>query len=650
MLDLCLDASWSLQLTSDHRTARLAATELQTFLVQLGAPALPVTSAPHGSRILLDHGPSGDAFVRTTDAHGLRLRGDGPRGLLYAVYDLLEALGCRWLTPDPDGTHVPAHSTVCLPGLAVADRPAFAHRSLIIGHDLFLAQAEAWIIWAVRNRLNTLFIHTTIHEPAFGACRLATWRACRRQLLPLIHDRALRLEIGGHHLRDLLPRRFFRKAPELFRYDGTRRTPDYNFCVSSPQALAYVQQSAAAFARAYPEAEIYHLWPDDLRDGGWCHCPACARLTPSDQALIATNAVAEAVRTHQPQAMVSYLAYHDTEAPPTSASPHPAIQLLTAPRLRSYAAAIDAPVNQIVTAHLTGNRPLFAHQAVFEYYLDGLLFKASPPPLTRIIAADLQAYRANGVSSVHALLTGDRPFAWTPLNAYLFARLAWAPDSDPLALRETYALARTTSPALATHLVEAYDALEAAWQPVLARDPASDHAMRLNLIPSRDPVNAPPMDVLDMLTEPQRTAEQRLEAMLAIASQLQQGQQAWASLASVSDPDLAAEAAEWQLAAELLQFFRLRHQLYVLAARKAAPATLYETVHEAQASLDRLYAWAQQHVPPAAQPGHRLLRTIFQLHLDHIADLHLLKPWHRLGLRARRASDLALMLSRVIRP
>jgi hypothetical protein len=43
------------------------------------------------------------------------------------------------------------------------------------------------------------------------------------------------------------------------------------------------------------------------------------------------------------------------------------------------------------------------------------------------------------------------------------------------------------------------------------------------------------------------------------------------------------------------------------------------------------------------------MRSALQLQLDHIADRRLLPPWARLGLRARRASELARLLPRVIR-
>lgn len=655
-VNLTLTSAWSIELAGEHPTARLAAAELGTALARLGAPALPIVAAATGPRIALRHGPDGDGFVRAPDGDGLVLRGEGPRGLLYAAYDLLEAMGCRWVAPGAAGEHVPQAQSLALPAVAVADRPALPVRSLVIGHDHFLAEAEDWVVWAARNRLNTIFIHTTIHEPALAACRLSLWRARRRSLLPLIRARGLRLELGGHHLRDLLPRRLFREQPELFRHDGARRTPDHNLCVSSPPALERLRRAGAAFYRAYPEAEVYHLWPDDLREGGWCRCGACATMSPADQALTAANALGGVLAETRPDARLAYLAYHDTEGPPGQVEPHPALSLLFAPRLRSYGVNIGAPVNRSVAGRLERGATGFAgpapraprpELAVFEYYLDGILFKSAPPPLPAVIAADLAHYRAAGVGAAHVLLTGDRPFGWAPVNAYLFARLAWSPGADPEALVATYAAARAQH--LAPYLVAASAALAAAWQPALARDPSYESPSRP--LVTRDPVAAPPADVLDTHGEPRLTLERRLEAMRAAEDHLARGRDAWAAIiaAGPEAAHLEAERAEWELGAATLRFLRLRQQLYVLDAREAPPAAMAEALAEAQGALDELLAWAARHVPRQARAGHLLMRAAFQLQLDYIADRRLLPPLARLGLRARRAGDLARLLPRLIR-
>ncbi len=660
-MDLTLTTTWMIELEGDSPVARFAAEELRRTLQRIGAPALPVVARAAGPRIALRHGPGGDGFLRAPDRDGLLLRGDGPRGLLYAVYDLLEALGCRWVAPGPDGERLPRHTRVTLPAVGLADRPAFAGRGLIIGHDYFLAEAESWVEWAARSRLSTIFIHTIGRGPALGACRLSSWRSRRRALLPRIAERGLDLELGGHHLSDLVPRRLFRDHPELFRFDGTRHTPDCNFCPSYPATQATLRANGAAFFRAYPEAQVYHLWPDDLLGGGWCACPRCAGLSAADQALLAANTLAEALAELRPNARVSYLAYHDTEAAPHALAPHPQVELCFAPRPRSYARAIgdpDSPINAVYATRLTENIALFAHKgetreghvrvnapAVFEYYLDGILFKSSIPPLPDVIAADMAQYRDAGVRSVHALMTGDRPWAYAPLNAYLFARLAWAPAQRPQDLLDSYAAAR--APRAPEALAQAYRTLEAAWHPALDRGPA-EVAQRRALPNRRDVVAAPPLDVLDYMAAPRPHSERRLEHLRAAEDQIASGKAAWEEVmltAFADQPSLAAERAEWELAAALLYFLALRQQLYVLADREAPRPVLYDALGAAQIALDALTVWARANLSPRACAGHLLLRGIFQLQLDHLADRWLAWPWQRAALRARRAADARVLLA-----
>lgn len=681
-----LTSAWSIVLSSADPVARFAAQELRRTLQRIGAPPLPVVAHTEGPRIALHCGANGDGFLRTPDAAGLTLRGDGPRGLLYAVYDLLEELDCRWVAPGPTGERLPHSRQVALPTLAVARRPALAGRCLIIGHDFFLDSAEEWIVWAARNRLNAIFIHTIDQPLALGACHIRRWRERRPKLLPLLRERGMQLELGGHSLRDLTPRHLFRRFPDAFRHNGDRRTPDHNFCPSSPVALDMVRRNGAAFFRAHPEVQIFHFWPADILGGGWCHCAQCRNLSPADQALIAINALAAVLAEINPQARLAYLAYHDTEAPPACVAPGPNVALTFAPRPRSYAHAIadpDSPVNVPLLDRLKRNLALFngatpgdrpAHiTQIFEYYLDGILFKSALPPLPTLLCADLRAYRDLGVHTVQALMTGDRPWLAAPLNAYLFARLAWEPEQDPAALVANYAAVR--APRTPAALLRAYCALEAAWRPALQFAPAErmlrDAGLSAETPPSRRSFFArlraiidaqfsvvnfvdPPTDVLDYMAAPRPLRERRLEALAAVEPLLAEGRAAWDEAlahAYADAPHLAAERAEWEASALLLHYLTLRQQLYVLEGRAAPKPALRTALRAAQAALDALLAWGDQHLPTRrARSNYRLLRLLAQIHLDAIYARRLAWPWQRVALRLHRYRQLVWLVSRNWRP
>ncbi len=660
-----LTPAWSITLASSDPVARFAAWELRRTLQRIGAPPLTLVDTATdalltGPRIALvcSDSTASDGFVRLPDADGLTLRADHPRGLLYAVYDLLETLGCRWVAPGPTGERLPRYERVVLPRTAVAQRPALPGRCIILGHDFFLENAEEWIIWAARNRLNTIFVHTINTRLALGACHLRRWHARRHELLPLLHERGMLLELGGHGMPDLVPRRFFRQKPEMFRYDGTRRTPDYNFCISSADTRQLLRARGAAFFQAHPEAQVLHLWPDDLLGGGWCHCPDCCRLSAADQALLATNELAEVLKELQPQTRLAYLAYHDTTIPAAQVVPHPNVILAYAPRPRTYAHNIADPASRVNIPFwqaLITNLELFKshtagrEQRVFEYYLDGILFKSAPPPLPEILAADLRAYRDAGVHTVQALMTGDRPWLAAPINAYLFARLAWEPEQNVQELLQQYAAVR--APRTPDALVAAYNTLAKAWRPALDFLPEEQSLTSDTPTAQRRLFAHPPMDVLDYMTAPRSLRERRLELLAMVETVLADGQLAWKCVlqhAHANTAYLKAEQAEWELGAQVLHFLTLRQRLYVLAERGPSRGGLNTALEAAREALNNLTVWGEYQLPTArGRNNYRLMRTMFRLHLDVLCDRRLARPWERIWLRIDTYRRVAWLLWRV---
>ncbi|MEF3274398.1 MAG: DUF4838 domain-containing protein [Chloroflexus sp.] len=645
-----LTADWVIELPSDHPTAQLAARELRRAFQRMGGPVLAIVGSAADQRIALRHGDSGDGFVRIADERGLILIGEGPRGLLYAVYSLLEALGWRWVGPYPADEHVPRCASITLPTETVAEQPALRRRGLVIGHDLFLNQAAAWIEWAARVRLNTIFIHTIgSRGMPLGACRWRSWQRLRSRLWPLIHERGLQLEIGGHHLADALPRRLFRQRPDLFRHNGRRRVADGNPCPSNPTTRHLVREWASTFFAAEPQASLYHLWPLDRLSGGWCACDNCASLSPTDQSLLLVNTMAEALAASNATARIAFLAYHDTFAPPQQVTPAANVEVIIAPRRRSYAAGIGEsahPINGPLAAQVTALRNAFpAGASAFEYYLDGILFKSALPPLGDVIAADLRAYCDWGLDGVSVLLTGDRPWLATGPNPYSFAALAWNPQRDPLALRREYTAVR--APTTAALLDTAYATLSTAWRHALDITPAElTHQQSARW---RDLVAHPPRDILDGYHVPPPHCERRLAALHEALDALLPGTAAIAAAqraALVEQAALAADSAEWTASALLLRFLAARQEAAVVQARRAPLVRQHRAIAAAREAHADLIAWAARHIPPPARIGHRLLRAVLALHLDQL-ESQIAPPWRQLALRWHRLRELAGLVARL---
>lgn len=472
----------------DSPIAAQAAGELAAHLARLEtAVPLEIIEIAHGATA------EADGFSWTVENGIARIVGDGPRGALYGAYDLLEAMGFAWPAPGDHLTVVPDAADE-LPARRPHQAPALDGRSLIIGHHAWMAQFEEWIPWAARNRLNNIFFHTDEHGLGLGAIPGVQWTALREDALALARSYGMALELGGHGLAGLLPRSHFAEHPDWFAMRGGIRDKRFNLNPLSAEALAVVRANARAWFAANPGFAVYHLWADDLPDGGWCEAASAQGYSPSDQAILVTNAVAEELEAVAPGAKLAYLSYHDTEEAP-KIPPRGNVALTFAPRLRCYAAGIDAPhaVNEKYPDLWRRNAAAFAGEGqarVFEYWLDAILYKVIAPPMVEVIRRDLAFYAANDAHTVGALATGSMPLAAPSLNAYAFARLAWDPAQNAASIRQDFCSHIFRS---ALHMPAYFEALEQAF--ALDLDLTPEEALLKGRGTLEETIEDPPADI-----------------------------------------------------------------------------------------------------------------------------------------------------------
>jgi hypothetical protein len=410
MVELELSEGWRV---SGAPEAALAAAELEEGLGGITG------GSGRGGRVsfeLFESGGAGEAFRWEATPAVIRLEGAGRRGLLHGVFALLAALGVRWPWP---GRAVRVGSPVLVVPATVEDEPVLRGRCLVLGERGLLEAAEDWIVWAARNRLNTVFAHVSTQRAPLGAAPEALWQQQRGRLVALARERGMAIEHGGHLLPELVPAQALARAA----HELEAGTP-----AGGVQAL---QAAVSAHARAHPEADVLHLWGADSAAG------AEAATARSEQALRLTNTAAAALERVAPAVTLASLAYHDTLAVPTAVRPRRNVCLLWAPRERSYDHPADAGPNaglwelfQRQVAHYAAARP----PRVFEYYIDAILFGRGVPELGRVMTADLAAYATGGAHTVQALMTGTGRWRAPHPNPWLFSRLSWNPQQDAEAL------------------------------------------------------------------------------------------------------------------------------------------------------------------------------------------------------------------------
>lgn len=360
-----------------------------------------------------------DAYSLSVAAQGVLISSTSAKGILNGVYGLAEKLGYAFLLPGEEGEWAP-ESLQNLPLGQTVVNPRFRHRGFFYGGISYDYTTEEWIVFYAKLRMNAVSLHG-----------------------PDLIDKELpkrlgfRIETGGHGYRDLLPRPLFEKKPELFRMGqpedfGGKRVSDFNSCAANLEARSIMGKNFAVQLRQAAQDGFYalHNWPDDLPGGGWCLCPHCRSIAPSDQAMLAMRNLGDVVRAEKLPMRVPMLAYHDTMRPAGDIPPSKETFLLFAPRERCYGHRLDDPQcarNQFYLQTLIEWMEKFkgiddAH--TFEYYCDQILYRGLHPYIPGVIAGDMDVYERCGIEShmtLHIAGTAVAP-DW---NMLFFARNLW---------------------------------------------------------------------------------------------------------------------------------------------------------------------------------------------------------------------------------
>ncbi|GHT77956.1 hypothetical protein FACS1894130_03720 [Spirochaetia bacterium] len=248
----------------------------------------------------------------------IEIYGASDRGLCNGVYDFLSALDIRWprpgreILPQPS-TGDPQQYPLNVAGAYQTDNTEIAtRRRLVISRETPRQNQEAALVWAVRNRIDAITLPLQEDIQSLAAL-IGQARQKREALISLAKRYALTIEIGGWDLSALVPRRYFLSKNEAFRMEEGKRVKEHNFCPTSPDAIALLNEEAARCFRTYPDITTFHLWPDRHAEHIWCSCPSCRAFSREEQNRIAVNSAADVLATYNPNAQVSY--YENSDDP-----------------------------------------------------------------------------------------------------------------------------------------------------------------------------------------------------------------------------------------------------------------------------------------------------------------------------------------------
>ena len=367
--------------------------------LMLRNPALQVDRARLGT----------DGFVLRTEGDTLILAGGKPRGVLNAVYTLLEErFGVRWFAPDVE--QVPRLARVQLPKLNQTLVPALEYR------EVFWTEMMRNPDFAARHRLN-------------GPHHKLTDKHGKPAVVyyPFVHS-----------FDALIPPDLFKEHPEYFPLiDGQRKDGYVQRCLSNPDVLKLATDRVKQWIQEHPEATIISVSQNDTFNN--CQCEKCKALDDAEGSPAATllqfvNAIAEAIEPEHPNLRIDTLAYQYTRRPPKTIRPrknvivrlcsieccfaHP-IEICAAPENRRFREDIVAWGPVAPSLYIWDYTPNFAHyQQIFPN------FDALQP--------NVQFFVRHGVKGLfeQGNYSGGGGGEMGPLRAYVLAKLLWNPDTD----------------------------------------------------------------------------------------------------------------------------------------------------------------------------------------------------------------------------
>jgi len=455
----------------EGEVAHFAADELRKYILKITGCELPISE--DGGIILrvMDEDVRHDGFVIHVDGERLIISAKEERGLLYAVYALLEQFGCRWYALGCE--FIPSYGDLFLENMNISESPDFAMRSLmeessvdwiLYGGDPRKSFGEIMeaIDWAAKNRLNTfdMLIHTHIlgDIPFIGA------------IAAELSKRGMILASGGHCVQSFIDKTLFDEKPYLFVEKNGIRINKGNLCGAADELHSLLLQRARELLQKIPYLSVLHIWFEDSFEGNWCSCGDCRDLSPQRQQFNIVNRLALGLEKEFPYLLVDMLLYHDTlDMSKFHEDPAPNLVGMYAARERCYAHAIDDPAcgrNAVFLRNLKKTVAKF-DTFVFEYYADMILFTKMAVCMPAQIARDLRAYKQLGIGRVSCLCY-LRYSRWAyPVNMYVYARAAWDAGFDFNSIQADFCAALYPDPQNAALMEQVFNILEDASSGIL---------------------------------------------------------------------------------------------------------------------------------------------------------------------------------------
>jgi hypothetical protein len=335
-----------------------------------------------------------DGFAYYPAQKNLIIAGGDGKGVLYAVYGLLELWGFRMYTST--SIDVPEVDSIGIPQKALVVVPAVQFRTTSY-RDTNDPEYKDWYRLASRSDWG-LFVHTfnTLVSPD---------------------------QYGKTH-------------PEYFSLINGNRLPGTQLCLSNREVLAVLITNLKEMMAAKPAAAYWSVSQND--NDQCCRCGPCTQLNAkyggvaSGSILDFVNKVAKAF----PAKIISTLAYWYSRTPPQNLQAEPNVNIM----LCNIESKRQGPVFETDPAFsrdLAAWGKLADNILIWDYNIQ-FANLVSPFPNLHTIKPNIKFYTDHHVNSLFMQANGQAGGEMAGLRAYLICKLMWDPNADDSALIDEY--------------------------------------------------------------------------------------------------------------------------------------------------------------------------------------------------------------------
>ena len=236
------------------------------------------------------------------------------KGSLFAVYELLERLGCRWYYPGDFGEIIPRSENVNIPKINILEKPSFAVRGFWYGVPAVKRTKE------LRTEMETWMLrckflpYSSVLASATDGSVMRPFKKIRREI------------VNGKKTKVNL---LFEEHPEYFAVNKEGIWDAHYLCLANPDVLKIAVDYALNYFRKNPDANCFGYAPPD--GAPTCECAKCKarnfgfmqRPTAnphcqdiSDGFYWFLNEVAKAVEKEFPNKWITTTAYSGRVRPP----------------------------------------------------------------------------------------------------------------------------------------------------------------------------------------------------------------------------------------------------------------------------------------------------------------------------------------------